>query len=77
MDSSFVEIPYKTVIVDNNSYHGSLSQEWLDGTYLFLIYHAMLNQLINNPLPVFRGVLGSFRNSLQLGGTEWKRNISG
>ena len=32
MDSSFVEGPYKTITVDNKTYHESLSQEWLDGS---------------------------------------------
>ena len=37
-----------------NTYHGPLSQKWIDGRYRSLIWYVMLTQVMSNLLPWFR-----------------------
>ena len=46
-----------------NTYHGPLSQKWIDGRYRSLIWYVMLTQVMSNLFPEFRVVLESIRNN--------------
>ena len=46
-----------------NTYHGPLSQKWIDGRYQSSILYVMLTQVISNLLPGFRVVLESIHNN--------------
>ena len=47
----------------NNTYHGPLSQKWIDGRYQSSILYDLLTQVVSNLLPGFRVVLESIRNN--------------
>ena len=46
-----------------NTYHGPLSQKWIDGRYRSSIFYALLTQVMSNLLPGFRVVLESIHNN--------------
>ena len=46
-----------------NTYHGPLSQKWIDGRYRSLILYDILIQVMNNLLTGFGAVLESIRNN--------------
>ena len=46
-----------------NTYHGPLSQKWIDGRYRSLFLHVMLTQVMSNLSPGFTVVLESIHNN--------------